>query len=389
MKILHTSDWHIGRTFHGVDLHGYQAAYLDHLCDVVDSCGIDAVLVSGDVYDRAVPSVASVQVLADGLAKLTSRTRVIITPGNHDSAVRLGFAAELMTDRLQILADVGSIGRPIEVSTADAPDVAIYGLPYLDPDATRAQLGDGENIPDRSHEAVLTAAMNTVRADAEQRPGAVTIVMAHAFVAGGEPSDSERDIRVGGVDVVPARVFDNVDYVALGHLHSPQRIAGDADGPLIRYSGSPLPYSFSEQGRHKSSTLLTIDSDQGDPVISAELIPAPAPYRLDTITGTMDELMTGFAEARAHWLRIRVTDSRYPDGMYAQLKDRFPAAMDIQHTPAHRSETAQTPQVTPESDPLQVCAEFIEYVTGVEATTAENDAFAAAYEAVRASAGSR
>src|SRR5699024_5353845 len=143
VKTRHTSDWHIGRTFHGADLHAHQGAFIDHLCQTVDEYAVDAVLVSGDVYDRAVPSVASVRLLADALERLTKRTCVIITPGNHDASGRLGFAAERMTGRLRILAGVESIGKPARLTGAggvDDRDVIGYGIPYLDPDAVRGQL---------------------------------------------------------------------------------------------------------------------------------------------------------------------------------------------------------------------------------------------------------
>lgn len=386
VKILHTSDWHIGRTFHGADLHAHQWAFIEHLGQIVDEHAVDVVLVSGDVYDRAVPSVASVQLLAQALEFLSTRTCVVITPGNHDSAVRLGFAAELMTDRLRILANVEAIANPVcftATGDADPTGVVVYGIPYLDPDAVRAQLADESGkLPGRSHEAVLSAAMDRVRADLSRRPaGTVAIVMAHAFVSGGHGSDSERDIRVGGVDVAPAGVFHGVDYVALGHLHSPQRISSGR--PHIRYSGSPLAYSFSEEGRPKSTTLLTVDAAG----INAELIPAPAPYRLATVTAPMDELMSKFEDLRDAWLRVRVTDTSFPDAMYARVKERFTHAMDIRHVPAVDAESSSTPHIVPEADPIDVSTDFIEYVTGAHATGTEAGLLADAVERARAQAG--
>lgn len=381
MKILHTSDWHIGRTFHGADLHQYQTEYIDHVCDVVDAHGVECVLVSGDVFDRAIPSVQSVRVLADALNRLHARTRVILTPGNHDSGVRLGFTSELLTDRVRILADIDSIGEPVQLGETGGREVVVYGIPYLDPDAAREQLGDGENVPGRSHEAVLAAAMDVIRADLSRRQaGTVSIVMAHAFVAGGEASDSERDIRVGGIDVVPAGVFHGVDYVALGHLHSPQAIG--TDGPVVRYSGSPLAYSFSEEGRSKSSILLEIGPDG----IDTSVIAAPQPYRIATVTGSMDELLSGFVDELDAWLRVRVTDTRYPENMYARIKERFVHALDIQHAPPMAESGSQTPHVLPEADPLEVTGDFIEYVTGAVATDAESAVIAEAYERVQAKA---
>ncbi len=130
MRFLHTSDWHLGRTLHGVDLLEHQSAYLDHLVDVVRSEAVDAVLVAGDVYDRAIPPVAAVELLNETLVRLTELTHVVITPGNHDSATRLGFAAPLFRDRLVVRSRVENVGTPVEIPSADGESSAlVYALP--------------------------------------------------------------------------------------------------------------------------------------------------------------------------------------------------------------------------------------------------------------------
>ncbi|MCL2465239.1 MAG: exonuclease subunit SbcD, partial [Micrococcales bacterium] len=226
MRLLHTSDWHLGRTLHGIDLLEYQAAYLDHLVALTREEQVDAVLVAGDVYDRAVPSVEAVAVLSGALARLSELTTVVLTSGNHDSSVRLGFGAALMRQRVRLCTAYTGVDQPVVVGGA-----LVYGLPYLDPDFARTALSeatddDGLPVPlTRSHRAVLSAAMRRVLADRAARPERRAVVMAHAFVTGGQPSESERDIRVGGVDQVPASVFAGVDYVALGHLHGPQVVS--------------------------------------------------------------------------------------------------------------------------------------------------------------------
>ena len=136
-------------------------------------------------------------------------------------------------------------------------EVAVYGIPYLEPEVARHELGlttRGETAV-RGHEGVLTAAMERIRADLFLRPGVRSVVLAHAFVTGGEGSESERRIAVGGVEQVPGAVFDGVDYVALGHLHGPQRL-----DEHLRYSGSPLAYSFSEAAQRKSVWLVDVDA---------------------------------------------------------------------------------------------------------------------------------
>jgi DNA repair protein SbcD/Mre11 len=395
MRVLHTSDWHLGRTLHGVDLLDHQAAYLDHLVELTRSEGVGAVLVAGDVYDRAVPPVEAVVLLSETLARLAEHATVVVTPGNHDSAARLGFGAAIMRDRIQVRTRVAGLAEPV-VLPDDAGDVLVYALPYLDPDVVRRELsGDGDADPahvllPRSHEAVVGAAMTRVRRDLATRVDAAArsgrprpraVVMAHAFVVGGEPSESERDIRVGGVDHVPAGVFAGVDYVALGHLHGPQRV-GAAEGSVLRYSGSPLAYSFSEQHQHKSTVLLDLGSGPIDPT----LVPAPVPRRLADVDGPLEDLLGAAGEPYLDdWLRVTVTDAHRPADLYRRVKERFPHALVIQHRPPERtSDRVGATVVTSANDPLLVAAEFVVHVTGVEATDAELAVLRRAYEQVTA-----
>jgi exonuclease SbcD len=395
MRVLHTSDWHLGRTLHGVDLLDHQASYLDHLVELTRSEGVGAVLVAGDVYDRAVPPVEAVVLLSETLTRLAEHSTVVVTPGNHDSAARLGFGAAIMRDRIQVRTRVAGLAEPV-VLPDDAGDVLVYALPYLDPDVVRRELS-GDNHADpapallpRSHEAVVSAAMTRVRHDLTTRVDAAArsgrprpraVVMAHAFVVGGEPSESERDIRVGGVDHVPAGVFAGIDYVALGHLHGPQRV-GAGEGPALRYSGSPLAYSFSEQHHHKSTVLL----DLGSGPVAPELVPAPVPRRLADLDGTVEDLLGAAGEPHLDdWLRVTVTDAHRPADLYRRVKERFPHALVIQHRPPERtSDRAGATVVTSANDPLQVAAEFVVHVTGAEATDAELAVLRRAYEQVTA-----
>src|SRR5690242_6178021 len=226
---------------------GHQAAYVDHLVAVVESERVDLVVVSGDVYDRALPHVDAVRLADETLARLAaSRARVVLTSGNHDSAQRLGFSSRLIDAAgVFIRTDAGSVGAPVLLDDEHG-QVAVYGIPYLDPDSVREPWG----LAGRSHEAALTEAMRRINADKAER-NARSVVLAHAFVAGAQPSESERDISVGGVSLVPTSVFDGVDYTALGHLHGRHTLT-----ETVRYSGSPLAYSFSEASHLKGSWLV-------------------------------------------------------------------------------------------------------------------------------------
>lgn len=397
MRLLHTSDWHLGRTLHGVDLTPHHEVFLDHLIDVARAESVDAVLVAGDVYDRAVPPVPSVELLSETLARLAQHTRVILTPGNHDSAVRLGFGARLWRPEVSVRAEVAGVGVPVELPGPDGRTAAyVYALPYLDPDAARGPLEAGV----RSHQAVVGAAMQRVRADLDARRAADTarvpaVVMAHAFVAGGEASESERDIRVGGVDTVASGTFAGADYVALGHLHGAQRVGVGAGGGAderhddesaagtVRYSGSPLAFSFSEARHTKASLLVDLGPDG---VRRVEPIAAPVPRRMVDVRGTLAELASReFEGQRGGWARVAVTDPTRPEYLWEKVRDLFPHVLVLTHEPAGRDAAAAgSREVTAATDPLDVLADFVAAAGGEPATEAELLVLREAYEAALA-----
>ncbi|WP_139983481.1 exonuclease SbcCD subunit D [Nocardioides litoris] len=315
MRILHTSDWHLGRSFHREGMLTHQAAFVDHLLEVVATERVDLVVVAGDVYDRALPPVDAVRLADETLVRLAaSRAAVVVTSGNHDSAQRLGFSSRLIDAAgVHLRTDVGGVGTPVVLHDAHGP-VAVHGLPYLDPHA----VADPWALPRRSHEAALSEAMTRVRRDLAARPGTRSVVLAHAFVAGAQPSDSERDISVGGVARVPTSVFDGVDYVALGHLHGPHVLADH-----VRYSGSPLAYSFSEAGHRKGSWLVDLDAAGA---AHATWVEAPVPRPLARLRGTLDDLLADPAHAPAEdaWVEVTLTDARRPAQAMDRLRRRFP-----------------------------------------------------------------
>jgi exonuclease SbcD len=378
MRFLHTSDWHLGRTLHGVDLIDAQRAVLGQICETVaqppNGIAVDAVLVSGDIYDRAVPPVEAVALFSEALAELTAHTTVIVTGGNHDSAIRLGFGSALFTDRLHVRTSLELVSEPVLIG-----DVAVYPLPYLDPDVAREALSDGDEPLPRSHQAVLAAAMRRVRADLAIRPaGTRSIVMAHAFVVGGAASESERSIVVGGVDSVTADTFDGVDYVALGHLHGPQE-PRSTSATVLRYSGSPLRYSFSERAQVKSVTMLDVGAE-----VTTIALPLDQPRGMAEVSGTLDELMLGEAH-RDDWVRVTVTDRSRPDSMFDRVKSRYPHVLQVFHIPegVHAAEAADGASA-PELNPRELGSDFIRYVTGLDADEAEVDLFDDAYQAAAA-----
>ncbi len=241
MRLLHTSDWHLGRTLHRADLRAAQEMFLDHLVSVARAEQVDAVLVAGDIYDRAIPPVDAVQLCEDALLRLRDTgARVVLISGNHDSARRLGFGGKLFdVAGVHLRTRPADAATPILLEDRHGP-VAVYGIPYLEPAAVRNELPD---VASGGHAGVLAHAVSAINSDAQRREVRRRVVVSHSWVTGGSVCESERDISLGGAGLVPSTLFDGFSYVALGHLHGRQELAEN-----IRYSGSPLPYSFSESG---------------------------------------------------------------------------------------------------------------------------------------------
>jgi exonuclease SbcD len=375
MRLLHTSDWHLGRSLETVSLVEHQRDFLVWLTDLVRQREIDAVLVSGDVYDRAIPSVEAVRLLEEALVSLVRECPLVLISGNHDSAARLGYGRELLSVvGVHFRSSIDDIARPVELADTDGTTVLVYGLPYLEPEVVRMALA-----AEKSHAAVLTAAMDRVRADLSARqsqasssgqPMPRSVVMAHAFITGGQPSDSERDVSVGGVADAPASVFAGVDYVALGHLHGPQEISAD---PVVRYSGTPLAYSFSEEAHAKSVTIVDIGTDGA---VSVETVPTPVPRRLKKLTGDLDDLLADplHAEYEGHWVWADLTDARRPEDAMERVRSRFPHCIQLSWQPRIGGDPLTTVDVRIDpttADPVDVVLAFIEHVTSTPPTDDE------------------
>ncbi len=364
MRLLHTSDWHLGRVFHGAPLLDSQVAAVDAMVDVVRDEAIDVVVVAGDLYDRQIPSADAVAVLSEGLIRLRSAGAVVVAiSGNHDSPARLRFGDRLLASAgVHLRTDVRDVGRPVIVPARDGgPDLAVYPIPYLEPEVARHALAAPEA---RSHEAVLRVAVDRARVDLAGRPGSRSVAVAHAFAAGGQPCDSERVLRVGGSDRVGLGCFDGFDYVALGHLHGRQAFA---DGRM-RYAGSPLPYSFSERDHRKGVWLVEI---AGDGAVRAEAADLPVHRPLATVRGTLESLVRGpqWAAAEDAWVAATLTDQVLPRDAMARLRQRFKWAVTLAHEPpvapgaggrSYRERLADCP------DDLGLVADFVRHVTGAE-----------------------
>jgi len=334
MKILHTSDWHIGRTFHGHSTLEALAEVLAALVVQVQENGVDVVVVAGDVFDSATPAAPAYTLLTDTLVALhATGARVIVTSGNHDSAARLGFQARLLREGIHVVTDPRSIGEPITIEDADGP-VHFFGIPYLEPAIVRQHAvfsGDAEGRPLRTQAQTLAHAMGLVRAGMAEHPGRA-VVIAHCFTAGVDATVGlEREIRQGGIDMVPVSVFDGADYVALGHIHGRQALT-----ERVRYAGAPLHYSFGEQHKPRGSWLIDLAADG---TVDAQWLELPVPRRLVTLTGPLDEILSAENVAAHHddWVCAVYTDDLPQAEPMRRLREKYPFCALVQHEPARTS----------------------------------------------------
>lgn len=352
MRILHTSDWHLGRSFGEHRLLDEQARFVDWVVEVVRSENIDLVAIAGDLYDRSVPPADAVELFHTALRRLLDAGAEIAgIAGNHDSAERIGSTDGLLADGLVLR---GGYRRAAEVDVRPYHDglLAIVATPYLDPvfapigldssdrlphavDCTSAHDSDTAvlaafaggadrvgSAPQRSrptHETVLRRSLDAARRGLPV--GMRSLVLAHAFVTGAEPSDSERTLAVGDAAMVSSAVFDGFDYIALGHLHRSQIVGGDE---RVRYSGAPLPYSFSETTQ-KEVVVVELDPD-GD--ARSKPLPVDVGRSVTTVRGSLDELLASPGNDR-DWIRIELTNAHPVADAHRRLRDRFPHVVEI------------------------------------------------------------
>ena len=362
MRLLHTSDWHLGRAFHGESLLQEQAAALDRIVAIAAEAEVDAVVIAGDLYDRAIPPAEAVRLFDATVRRLSEAgATVVAIAGNHDSHVRVAVYDGLLASLgVTIRGEVNRCDEPVLVTPRrGGGPVAIYPLPFLEPalDGPLLLPPDAELAGVRlRHGEVTRLALDRIRADLARRSGCRSVVVAHTFVAGGSCSESERELSVGNVDVVPVAAFAGFDCVALGHLHGSQQL----DGPRLAYSGTPLPYSFSEERHRKSVRLLELAAD-GTP--SVETVPLGVGRPLLTLEGTLQELLADPAleAARQARLRILLRDERLPLQAKVRLQQRFPHIAELRHRPpqlAGRVAESRSARIEAATTPLERALAF-------------------------------
>ncbi len=376
MRILHTGDWHLGRHFEGHPLEADHETVLEQVLQALVTHAADALVIAGDVFDRAAPPETAVRQFNRFIARVGHETgaAIVLIAGNHDSGDRIG-AMAMFADGTRALVR-GPLSRretPLLLADAHGP-VAISALPFAYEHAARECFAD----PDIKAPAdVMRAQVAAARQHVPR--GARWVVVAHAFVNGGAGSESERPLSrvVGGIETVPAEVFAGAHYVALGHLHKPQRIAAQSQSapPHIRYSGAPLAFGFDEECCAKSMSLVDLAADG---TATVELIPFAPLRHARTLRGTLADILTDAdlladAAPTQDFIRVVLTDpTRLVDPM-KRIRERYPNACTLQYERdlAAVSPRAGRPRAAALDDPAAVVGEFMTFTRGTPPSPAE------------------
>ncbi len=374
MKFLHISDLHLGRQLHRFSLQEEQDEILEHIRLIAAAEKPDAVLIAGDIYDRSLPPVYAAQSLERFLTGLLDTgTAVCMISGNHDSAERVGFlSGPLSASRLHVSPAYRGTVKPVTFQD-DAGPVDVWLLPYLRPGAVRPFFPEEEIAT--TNDAVACALRQL-----PVNPNRRNVLVAHQFVSGGRLIGSEDacalvdadDIRVGGTDLVDASLFGAFDYVALGHLHHPQNVGSER----IRYSGTPMKYSFSELHSDKSVTVVEL---AGDHRLTLRTIPLPEPRRMQELRGTFAELTApeslSLTDRDAYTHIILTDDHPVPDVMN-QLRLHYSnlTHLDWDNTRTRHMDDFSGGQEDFPHSPFALFSEFFERTNGA-AMTEEQSAY--------------
>jgi len=350
MKLLHLSDLHLGKRVNEISMLEDQKYILAQILQILDEESPDAVLLAGDIYDKTVPSAEAVSLFDDFLVQLCARKiPVLVISGNHDCAERLAFASRLLEhSNIHISPAYDGTVRSLTLSDSHG-EVVFHLLPFLKPAQVRRHFPDARI---ETYTDACRAAISAMSIDGTRR----NVLLAHQFVTGSATCESE-EISVGGSDNVDASVFDPFDYVALGHLHGPQNVLS----PRLRYCGTMLKYSFSEEHHHKSVTLVTL-GEKGD--LQLHLRPLTPLHDLRTLRGSFEELSApAFYEAQntLDYLHIVLTDEEDIPEAVGKLRAVYPNLMKLTYDNTRtRSCTAIDAAAISHRSPLELFGELYE-----------------------------
>lgn len=371
MIFLHTSDWHLGATGGERDLWDDQKYFIDAICSIVQEKRVDAVLLAGDVYDRSVPAASAIGLYDYAMNRLCGElgVKVLTIAGNHDSAERLASCAGLL-DKAGLYLQGAAQREPRVVEFADSQ---VFFLPWMTEEKIKSLYPEErDGITDLTE--AYRVAVNHMRE--KFIPGKHHLLLSHAFITNAETSTSDRAAEIGFATQVPASVFEGFDYVALGHIHKPQQV-----NPFIRYSGSPMAYSFGkEEHQEKSVTLIDTAS------MTQQVVPLPLLHRWTTLTDAYKALLAGEypEEIRNGYVRLNVTDTAVGLDMLSRLRQVYPNALVVAGKTYDGEDTTITLTMEQleqmESDPAEVFKSFCREEMGQEATDHFLQLFAQAVE---------
>ena len=371
MIFLHTSDWHLGATGGERDLWDDQKYFIDAICGIVREKRVDAVLLAGDVYDRSVPAASAIGLYDYAMNRLCGElgVKVLTIAGNHDSAERLASCAGLL-DKAGLYLQGAAQREPRVVEFADSQ---VFFLPWMTEEKIKSLYPEErDGITDLTE--AYRVAVNHMRE--KFIPGKHHLLLSHAFITNAETSTSDRAAEIGFATQVPASVFEGFDYVALGHIHKPQQVS-----PFIRYSGSPMAYSFGKEERQEKSVTL-IDTA----AMTQQVVPLPLLHRWTTLTDCYEALLAGEypEEIREGYVRLNVTDTAVGLDMLSRLRQVYPNALVVAGKTYDGEDTTITLTMEQleqmESDPAEVFKSFCREEMGQEATDHFLQLFAQAVE---------
>jgi exonuclease SbcD len=377
MRIIHTADWHLGRLFHGVHLTEDQAPLLDQIFDLLKSYKAHCLIIAGDIFDRSAPPVEAIRLLNDFLTRvnLDLDIAVIAIAGNHDSPDRLGFASEILgRSGAHLIGNVERMINPAIVHDQYGP-CPIYPIPYADPALVRERL---ESPEIRDHHGALSRIIHSSLRDLKKYPRSIAV--AHAFVTGGQKSESERPLAVGAVEEADARLFKDFSYTALGHLHRPQRVGHDH----IRYSGALYKYSFEESSQDKSVLALEMDGNGNIETESVKLTPK---RDVRIIRGYFRDLLnSGHEHGPAEdYVMVSLKDSGPVVDAMQRLRQVFPNLLRLERDIYGDSQKTRENwgRMRGEMDEKAWFKAFYKHVTGNEMNNKDLDLFNTALELMR------
>ena len=349
MKILHTSDWHLGAADGDYSLLEDQRYFIDEICNIVSEKSVRAVIIAGDIYDRSVASADAIRLYDYAMTRLCAelKVNVIIIAGNHDSAERLSSCRDLLSSAgLHI---TGTLERETPKVSLDNAD--IYMLPWITEEKVKSIFPEEKDRINSLEDAYRTVTSHILASvDKNKR----NIIVSHAFITNSETSTSDRAAEIGFATQVSASVFEGFDYAALGHIHKPQNVSEN-----IRYSGTPMPYSFGREEKQEKSVTL-IDTDD----MSRETVPLTLLHRRTTLSDTLDNLMNAEydEEIRKGFVRLQVTDSYIGLETLSELRRIYPNLLEVigKNFDTENSSVTLTPEELEklETNPVEVFRHF-------------------------------